>query len=291
MSRVANARKAAMIAQHINSPQGRAVIAASMQQPLRERRDYASIGRKTFHVDELPPGALPYYDKDAEVQAYVVGEEGQSIVSILKSKRVMFPIFEIASNPEIPITQIYQRRYDMVERAQEQARSMIQAAEDERVFAVMDAVATNGYDSVAAINTDIPVIAPISGAIIADAFALIERHDLRVARIYMNSTDYADIRKFGRDILDPESQQTLLKTGLQGTIYGAKVVMSRIVPAGTVYLCCEPIMFGRIPVQIPLTVISADKPSERKIGFSVYESLGIGAFNPRGLARLTVSRG
>jgi hypothetical protein len=49
-------------------------------------------------------------------------------------------------------------------------------------------------------------------------------------------------------------------------------------------------MFGRIPVRTELTVLSADDPKARTIGFSVFENLGIGAYNPRGLARLTVTR-
>lgn len=286
-----NAVKQRIIGEYIKTPQGRAKLAASMTQPLRTRRDYAAVGRKTFLVEQLPDGALPIYDKDPDVTAYVVGEEGQNILAVTKPRRVIFPLFEIASNPEIPLTQIKERRFDLIERSQDLGRAQIQAAEDERVFAVLDSVATAGFDSLPGqTNADIPVIAPISGAVLADAFALIERHDLRVARIYMNARDYADIRKFGRDILDIESQATLLKTGLQGVIYGANVVTSRLVPNGTVYLCCEPEMFGRIPVRTELTVLSADDPKRRMIGFSIFENLGLGAYNPRGLARLTVTR-
>lgn len=288
---VSTAVKQKLIEKHIRTASGRKLLAQSMTQPLRSRRDYLSVGRKTFLVEQLPQGALPYYDKDPDVTAYVVAEEGQNIVSTTRGRRVIFPLFEIASNPEIPLTQIQERRFDLIERAQDLARAQIQAAEDERVFAVLDAIAVNGFDSIpGGTNPDIPVVAPISSAVLADAFAQIERHDLRVARIYMNATDYTDFRKFGRDVLDPESQRALLQTGLQGTIWGAQVVTSRLVPAGTVYFCCEPEFFGRIPVRTELTVLSADKPTERLIGFSVFESIGIGAFNPRGLARLTVTR-
>jgi len=288
---VDNAVKQRLISEYIRTPAGRAKLAASLTQPLRTRRDYTSVGRKTFLVEQLPDGALPIYDKDPDVTAFVVGEEGENIIAVTKPRRVIFPLFEIASNPEIPLTQIKERRFDLIERAQDLARAQIQAAEDERVFAVLDAIATNGFDSIAGgTNPDIPVVAPISGAVLADAFALIERHDLRVARVYMNARDYADIRKFGRDILDIESQATLLKTGLQATLWGAQVITSRIVPAGTVYVCCEPEMFGRIPVRTELTVLSADDPKARTIGFSVFENLGIGAYNPRGLTRLVVTR-
>lgn len=291
MSTVNNAVKQRLIGDLIKTPQGRAKLAASMTQPLRSRRDYAAVGRKTFMVEDLPDGALPIYDKDPDVTAFVVGEEGQNILAITKPRRVIFPLFEIASNPEIPLTQIKERRFDLIERAQDLGRAQVQAAEDERVFAILDSIATAGFDSMPGqTNADIPVIAPISGAVLADAFALIERHDLRVARIYMNARDYADIRKFGRDILDIETQAQLLKTGLMGVIYGAQIVVSRLVPVGTVYLCCEPEHFGRIPVRTELTVLSADDPKARTIGFSIFENLGIGAFNPRGLARLTVTR-
>jgi len=286
-----NALKQKLIGEYIKTPQGRAKLAASMTQPLRTRRDYAAVGRKTFLVEQLPDGALPIYDKDPDVSAYVVGEEGQNILAITKPRRVIFPLFEIASNPEIPLTQIKERRFDLIERSQELAKATIQAAEDERVFAVLDAIATAGFDSLPAqMNPDIPVIAPITGAVLADAFSLIERHDLRVARVYMNARDYADLRKFGRDILDIESQATLLKTGLMATLWGAQVITSRLVPVGTIYVCCEPEHFGRIPVRTELTVLSADDPKARTIGFSVFENLGLGAFNPRGLTRLTVTR-
>lgn len=286
-----NATRQQVIGEYIRTPEGRAKLAMSMQQPLRTRRDYAAVGRKTFLVEQLPDGAIPIYDKDPDVTAYVVGEEGENILAITKPRRVIFPLFEIASNPEIPLTQIKERRFDLIERAQDLARAQIQAAEDERVFAILDSIATAGFDSLPAqMNPDIPVVAPLSGAVLADAFALIERHDLRVARVYMNARDYADLRKFGRDILDIESQATLLKTGLMATLWGAQIVTSRLVPVGTVYVCCEPEHFGRIPVRTELTVLSADDPKARTIGFSVFENLGIGAFNPRGLTRLTITR-
>ena len=288
---VSNAVKQRVIGELIKTPQGRAKLAASMTQPLRLRRDYASVGRKTFLVEQLPDGALPIYDKDPDVTAFVVGEEGENILAVTKPRRVIFPLFEIASNPEIPLTQIKERRFDLIERAQDLGRAQVQAAEDERVFATLDAVATAGFDSLPGqTNADIPVIAPISGAVLADAFSLVERHDLRVARVYMNARDFADIRKFGRDILDIETQAQLLKTGLMGVLYGAQIVVSRLVPVGTVYVCCEPEHFGRIPVRTELTVLSADDPKARTIGFSIFENLGLGAFNPRGLARLTVTR-
>jgi len=291
MSNVTNAVKQKIISDYIKTPQGRAKLAASMTMPLRTRRDYTSVGRKTFLVEQLPDGALAIYDKDPDVTAYVIGEEGDNILAVAKSRRVHIPLFEIASAPQIPLTEVKARRFDVIERAQDLARAQIQAAEDQRVFAVMDAVAVNGFDSIAGqTNPDTPVIAPLTGAVLADIFSLVERHDLRVARVFLNARDYADLRKFGRDILDIETQAELLDTGLMARLWGAQIIVSRLVPVGTVYVCAEPEMFGRIPVRTELTVLSADDPKARTIGFSIFENLGIGCHNPRGLARAVIQR-
>lgn len=66
-------QKYAIISENIRNASGRQKLAASMIQPLRKQRDYSSVGRKAFYVEQLPDGALPIYDKDANVAAYLVG--------------------------------------------------------------------------------------------------------------------------------------------------------------------------------------------------------------------------
>jgi len=259
---------------------------------LRLRRDYTSVARKAFLVEQLPDGALPIYDKDPNVTAFVVGEEGENILAITKPRRVIFPLFEIASNPEIPLTQVKERRFDLIERAQDLAKAQIQAAEDARAFDVMDAVSTVGFDNLnsAYTNAQVNATAPIKPSDFIDAFARIETHDLRVARIFMNALDYADVRKWGRDVLDIESQAALLKTGLMATVWGAQIIVTRKVDPGYAYVCAEPEFFGRIPVRTELTILSADDPKARRIGFSCFENLGIGAHNPLALTRIKIAR-
>lgn len=278
--------KSEIISKFIKTAAGRQRLAASMIQPLRRRRDYNSVGRKAFFVEQLPDGALPIYDKDPNVTAFVVGEEGENIVAVAKPKRVLFPLFEIASNPEIQLTEIKQRRFDLIERSVDLAKSEIQAEEDRKVFAVMDALAADATNP----NPALAVTGNLTANALADAFANVERTDLRVATVFMNAKDYADLRKFDRDTLDIETQATLLKTGLMATLWGAKLVVSRIVTEGTVYVCGEPEFFGRIPVRTELTVLSADDPKNRLIGFSIFEQIGIGAYNPFALQVLNITR-
>lgn len=290
MKKLSNEQKSALIAAHIGSQDGRHKLAASMQQPLRERRDYSSVGRKTFLVEQLPDGALPVYDKDPEVTAFAVAEEGENLVSTTRGSRVIFQLFELASNPEIPLSQIKERRFDLIERAQSLGKSQIQAGEDSRVFEVLDQLAVNGFDADNNPNPQVNVNAPVTPAAFIDAFSLIEQHDNNVARVFMNARDFADLRKWGRDVLDVETQQTLLKTGLFATLHGAQIIVSRIVEPGYVYVCAEPEFLGRIPVRTELTVLSADDPKARRIGFSIFEQLGIGAFGAKALTRIKIAR-
>jgi hypothetical protein len=283
---VDNQTKQQIISDHIKTAAGRQRLAASMIQPLRRRRDYASVGRKAFYVEQLPDGALPIYDKDPNITAYVVGEEGENIVAVAKPKRVLFPLFEIASNPEIQLTEIKARRFDLIERSVDLAKSETQAEEDRKVFAVMDAMAADASNP----NPAIPVTGNLTANSLADAFANVERTDMRVANVFMNAKDFADMRKWDRDTFDIETQARLLKTGLMGKVWGANIITSRVVTEGTVYVCGEPEFFGRIPVRTELTVLSADDPKNRLIGFSIFENLGIGAYNPYALQVINITR-
>lgn len=278
--------KYAILSKHVRTAQGRQKLAASMIQPLRKRRDYTSVGRRAFYVEQLPDGALPIYDKDVNVAAYVIGEEGDNIISVVKPKRVMFPLFEIAANPEIPLTEIKARRFDLIERAVDLGSAEIMAEEDRKIFAVMDAVC----DDPSSPNQDIEITGNLTSAALADGFAAIERNDIRVATIFCNAKDYSDLRKWDRDVLDPDSQAQLLKTGIRSGVWGAQLITSRVVPEGIVYICGEPEFFGRMPVRTDLTILSADTPKSRLIGFSMFEQLGIGIFNPYAIVRMKITR-
>ncbi len=279
-------RRFEITASLIKTPEGRARYAASLTQPLRKRRDYQSVGRKAFYVEQLPDGALPIYDKDAQVTAYLVGEEGMNIVSVQKPKRITFDLFEIVANPEIPLTEVKAKRFDLLERSIDYGKAMIGAEEDRKVFATMEALAQDPT----APNATINVTGNMTANAIVDAWGQVTRNDIRVQNIFMNAIDYKDILKFDRDVLDPVMQGTMFKTAIVASMYGANIVVSRIVPEGSVYVCGEPEFFGRIPVRTDLTVISADDPKNRMVGFSMFEQLGIGLYNGLAMAKIDITR-
>jgi hypothetical protein len=276
-----------IIAKYIGSGNGRDVMAAKMTPSLRRFRDYSAVGRKAFLVEDLEDGALPLYDKDPIIPAYVIAEGGDSIIALANSERVFAPLFEIASLPLIQLSQIRERRFDLIKRSIELGVAGVKEKEDVRVFATINALSADADNP----HTDIAVSAPLTADSLADAIGAIEEHGLRAARIFINGRDYADLRKFDRDVVDQETQQALFRTGYIGKIYGCQVIRSRVVPLGVVYVCGEREYYGRFPVRSELTVITADRPDERKVGFSIFEQVGTLAYNFLANQRITITRG
>lgn len=139
-------------------------------------------------------------------------------------------------------------------------------------------------------NPDLTVTGNLTSNALADAFANVQRTDVRVSNIFMNAKDYSDLLKWDRDTLDIQTQADLLKSGILAILWGARIIVSRIVTEGIVYVCGEPEFFGRMPVRTDLTVISADEPKLRMIGFSIFENLGCGVYNPYSQQRISITR-
>jgi hypothetical protein len=282
MKIVTSAQRQQAINRLLSSRQGRQRIAATVQGPLRKLRDYVSIARRAYMIDDLPDGALPIYDMDPNIGGYVVSEAGDSILSVFDSTRLMVPLYELAALPTVPITQVKERRFDVINRIKQKARAQMFRTEDRVIFAAIVAAATA--------NTPLAVAtAEFSMDTMADAFAGVEQHGLRVDKIFFNPNQIPVIRTAGRDFLDFETQRELLQTGFLGTLWGAQVHISMEVPAGTVLIVAEPEYFGVMPIRIDLTVIPADDPRKREFGWSLFANQGTAIHNPQGVQAINIS--
>jgi hypothetical protein len=88
------------------------------------------------------------------------------------------------------------------------------------------------------------------------AFASKEAQDKRVTDLWMCATHYADIRKYGRDVFEIESDSEQLKQGIMGKLWGAKVQVSRLIPKYTFVIVGageENLAQGQAPSESQLT--------------------------------------
>jgi hypothetical protein len=261
----------------MRNTEGRMRLAASMINPLRQRMDYTSIARRVFQVEPLPQGVLPLYDVSSE--AHYLDETGQQVASS-SARRVSIPLFEIASNPQIPLSAIRERRFELIDRAQELAIQALTEVEGTGASLILNR-ASSGNNLIAELALDSLV----------EVFNSIERNELRVAHLFMNPQGFLSFRtRLGRDHLDLTTRSELRGAGVMGTLFGAQVNVSRAIPNGRIYMTSEPQFLGVIPMRTDLTVLNADNPEEQTTGFSVFEQIGMGCYNPRAVASLTFDR-
>ena len=263
-----------VIAKLLKTPAGRQRLAAEMNEPLKKFRDYEAIGRRALVVDSLARGELPYYDKDLDTTAIVIGEDGTSIRQIASHiDRVFVPLFEIATYVEIPVTKMAQRRYDLEARVEQKTKSDVFRKEDEKIFSILVSAATNPN----AENPEIPLPASnIDYDSISDAMGLVERHGSnRVANIFINGRNISILRKALKDVFDPVTVSEVIGNGIVGHFNGAVVNVSPSVPENYILFTAEKDFTGRLVTSVDLTVMSSDDPKNRSIGYSVFESIGI----------------
>lgn len=117
-----------------NNPSNRSAFAKALSAPLRTRLDYVGLARKTFLVEQLPEGALPYYTKESK-RIDFLKIRGKDL--IIKGK-FTFPTFQIFNNPTIKIADVKSRRFNIIDSSMQKAKNEIMAQEDSMIFEALD---------------------------------------------------------------------------------------------------------------------------------------------------------
>jgi hypothetical protein len=162
------------------------------------------------------------------------------------------------------------------------------AQEDGNIFAAVDAAssAENTVQDVAD-----------GGLLKRDLVAIksqIDRWDLVTTKFFMNINEFTDILNWSSagqnpGEIDPVTQREILQTGLFAHAWGADILVSKIVPPGTVYGCADPEFVGVMPIRQDIEVMPADEPRRLSLGWVISEIIGIGILNARGTAKGTKS--
>lgn len=276
-----------LVTRAIMTQEGKIALAQAMANPIRKNLDYHGVARRALVVDPLTQGAYPSYERDIDVTAVVISSNGTGPESRVFGDRVVVPTFELFSNPTVRISEVRRRRFNIIDRAVQKARQEIMAQEDANVFAAIDA-ASSVENTVQDISD--------SGLLKRDLVeikAQIDRWDLVTTKYFMNINEFTDILKWGSGggqgtgggDFDPVTMREVLQTGLYAHIWGADIIVSKIVPPGTVYGCADPEFVGVMPVRQDIEVLPADEPKQLKLGWVVSEEIGIAIVNPRGVAK------
>jgi len=282
--RSVNAEREALIAQALDTPEGRVSLAQAMVEPIRRALEYQAVGRKLLMVDELPQGAYARYEKDVRIISWVIPRRGAVPDMIVEGEEILVPTFEIATNPTIRLSEVKARRFYIVDRAQIKAKEAIQKEEDLNIFNAINA-------AVDAAHTTISTGGALSLDALNSAFATIEQHDLTVGKIVLHALRYADIRNFGKTVYDEATQKEVLTTGLFGHLFTADIHVSSKCPTTTVFLLAPAEYVGAFPIRQDITVLPADDPKKLRLGWVIYEEVGVVIINSYAVAKITVTSG
>ena len=235
----------------------------------------------------MAQGVRATYERDIDVSAMVVSSNGQVSESRVFGDNVSVPTYTIAANPTVKFSEVRMRRFNVIDRAVQKARQEIQAQEDANGFAAVDAAATIENDA-----TDITD----SGLRKRDLVAIktqIDHWDLITTKFFMNINEFNEILLWGAGggqgtnggDFEMVMMREVMQTGLLGHIFGADILVSKIVPPGTVYGAADPEFVGVMPIRQDIEVIPADEPKQLKLGWVVSLEEGCAILNPRGVAK------
>jgi hypothetical protein len=284
-SQLSASNRDSLVESAIMSQSGKVALAQAMANPIRRNLDYQGIARRLLVVDPLANGAYPTYNRDIDVTAVVISANGTGPESRIFGDSITVPELELYSNPTVRIREVKSRRFNVIDRAVQKARQEIMAQEDANIFAAID--------SAASVENTIQDITD-QGMLKRDLIELktqIDAWDNVTAKFLMNIKEFNDILNWasgggqvGQGEIDPVSQREILQTGLRAHIWGADIMVSKIVPQGTVYAAADPEFVGVMPIRQDIEVMPADEPQQLKLGWVVSEIIGIGIVNARGVA-------
>jgi len=274
--------KEALLKEALATDSGRIALGQAMANPIRRNLDYQGVGRKALIVDPLPPGAIAVYDKDIDVSATVISSNGAAPESRVFGDRVSVPEFEVISYPTVRIAEVRRRRFNVIDRAQQKARQEIQAQEDMNIFAALDFASTQE-------NTPVSITNGIEVPDLLQMKKQIDRWDLVTTKYFLNIEEFTDIlgwyshNAYGYGI-DMVTQREILQSGLYAHLFGADIIVSKIVPKGTLFAASDPEFVGVMPVRQDIEVLPADEPRQLKLGWVINEIIGIGIVNGRAVS-------
>lgn len=268
-----DSEKEAVIAAALETSEGRVALAQAMVEPVRRSLEYQAVGRKCLMVDELPQGSLARYERDVASIAHVISRRGAVPDQWVEGEEVLVPTFEIAAHPSVRLSEVKARRFYIIDRAQIKAKQAIQKEEDSNIFsAILAAVNTRGDQVVTNVGT-------LTVNSLNSAFMLIEQHDLVATKIVMHARQFAAIRTFGKGFYDEATQREIISTGLYGHLWTADIHVSSRMDKNTVLVLASQDCLGAFPIRQDITVIPCDDPRKLRLGWVIYEEVGIVVLN------------
>ncbi len=282
----ADVRKEVLLAA-LTDPSGAGMskLGAELLAPIKNVIDYEGWARKILRIKDIGQGEIHRITKDIQVLAFIVGQDGQSVVSQAVGKYVFPAEFKVEAFPEVDIQDIYQMNFDVLDRAQDLAKQMIMLKEDKSLVAILNASAD-------AVN-DIVYFSSFNIGTFADVKYQVERHRLVVDKFVMNRQEVNSLIKNMHAQVDPVTERELILMGYIGTVLNTQIIttagtgVQEVVAPGTLYAITEGGFLGEMGIRLDLMSEPYTKynQQEAKKGWLFLELIDESIVNPRAVAK------
>jgi hypothetical protein len=263
---------------------------AEMIPLILDRLDYEGFIRQVFKTHEVAQGQIISYEKDINVTALIIQEDGQTIEAVVKGNRVFPAEFWVTAFPKINMAEIAKRQFDIVDRTHDKATFQIMLQEDRNGLREL-------YQASNLENSRITISSTINKSVLESMQFEVERHRLICDKFLMNRAELGDFKRNINSMdYDPITSRDILLTGIFGNIWGVNIFVSAgvdeagiqnvSVPEGVVFAVTEGRYLGAMPIRISLTMLPADQFVFGKFqyGYLFGEMIGQAVLNPRAVA-------
>lgn len=277
------------LGQLLAEPNGFQKVAAENLPPfIRETRDYQAFGRKLLKVHNVTRESLHmindepyfYYSKDLNSHAAYYGDDGEIARLQIEGTGVNVGIATISSDDTtIHLKRLLTQRYAYLDRVRELSGQAMAKAEDIKILDLIERLLLGS-------STDVKVPSHASQVrTTADTMLLkshlvelkkcLSQHDLEASTFLMNQVVFDDMLVWAQNEIDQLTQREMLETGAKTSIWGMKIITSRVVRKNTVYIFSTPDFVGRMPILQDLTVTMTETKNKLEKGIFMFEFIGL----------------
>lgn len=291
---------------------GLKVIANLMMKPLVRDLLHESRVRQVFATYQLSLGEEAYLDADVSVKAFQLAMNGLPEAVEVKTDRMHVNTLPISILTKTRWNESNYRKYDILTRAQERAKSAVMSEEDAKGFGLLEAAAAAGFYSDAA---KFPGLA--DGTLTIDKIAtgisymwesriqpnclVINPRGQKALLMLQNGANAA-----GSALFMPEQSNENMKKGIVGKVWNLKVLNVpngesfayrnaqgkeviedvEIINPANAYIVTDPDKVGVMAIRTDLTVETQKMVSEFADLFAIWEDLGFLIRYTKGIMKL-----
>lgn len=307
IAKLSNIEKEAALNAMYSSPNGLQKIAAVMLNPIIRDLLHEGRGRQCLAIDKLQQGMDATYDSDVSAKACVCSADGVPQLSVIESGRFIVPTFPIGVQASIKWVESNYRKFDMINRTQERAKSALQSVEDKRIFDLISFASTQHY--AAQNTTDAGRVSLLDLAI---AKATLEKGRVPAAKMVMTPVRAVDVEllyngtSYGPLFL-PQTSEANVNKGLGKNILGMDIVtvpdgdtVTRVINGkeviedlpiitdNEIFVLGRPEMVGIMTIRQDVLVETQKWVRGLEDLFAIYEIVGFGVRYAKGQLKVNV---